>query len=117
MSNFTPLVTKTYDFDGDKVTVIFARLKRKDMLAVLPAYKRLNDADENSAEKAEAINDILNGIADSLPGYVKELTGLNDSKGNAITIETVVDEMYFMKLSSLIAADMMAESSIPGGNV
>ena len=117
MSNFTPLVKKQYEYDGDTVNVTFSRLLRKDMLNVLPAFMRLNKAEEGSDEYAEGINDVLNKIADILPSYVKELTGLTDADGKTIDIDTVVNEMYFMKLCSLIALDVISESSIPGGNV
>ena len=116
MSNFTPLVNKQYEYDGDTIHVTFSRLLRKDMLNVLPAFLRLNKAEEGSDEYAEGINDVLNEIADILPGYVKEFTGLNDTEGNAIDIDTVVNEMYFMRLCSLIALDVIAESGIPQGN-
>jgi hypothetical protein len=118
MSNFTPLVTKEYEFDGDKVTVIFTRLKRKDMLSALPAFKKLNDMDEDDdgAEKQEVINDVLNGIADVIPDYVKTISGLVDADGDDVPIETVAEEMYFMRLCAQIAMDIMRESTVPGGN-
>ena len=117
MSNFTPLVERTYEFEGDTVKVVFSRLRRKDMLAAMPAFKRLNDLDEDAPERMEAVNDILNDIADSLPNYVKEVSGLTASDGSAVDIKTIVEEMYFMKLCAEIATDVMSESSAQGGNV
>lgn len=117
MSNFTPLVNKTYEFDGDTVHVTFARLRRKDMLTVLPVFSKLKDSEENSEEWTEGINDVLNELADLLPDYVKEFKGLLDSEGNAIEIGTVAVEMYFMKLSAMIAMDLIKESGVPGGEV
>jgi len=116
MSNFTPLVDKEYEFDGDTIKVTFSRLLRKDMLNVLPAFLSLSKAEEGGEVYTESINEVLNNIADILPGYVKEFSGLNDSKGDPIDIETVVNEMYFMRLCSLIALDVIAESGVPGGN-
>jgi hypothetical protein len=116
MSNFTPLVTKEYDFDGDKVKVTFSRLLRKDMLNVMPAFAKLNAAGEGSRDHDDAVNDILNGLADSLPHCVKSFTGLNDSTGSPISIETVVGEMYFMRLCVLISMDVVKESGAPKGN-
>ena len=119
MSNFTPLVERTYEFEGDSIKVVFARLRRKDMLAAMPAFKKLMDAEEaKDAElKSAAINDVLNIIAEVLPEYVKSVEGLKDSEGNDIGIKTVADEMYFMGLCAQIATDIMGESSVPGGNV
>jgi len=115
MSNFTPLVNKEYQFDGDTVKVQFRRLNRKDMLAAMPAFKKLRDA-ETEDENNEAINDLLNDIADLLPNYVISLEGLTDADNGEVTIETVVNEMYFMRLCALIAVDVMKESSVSGGN-
>jgi len=116
MSNFTPLVTKEYDFDGDHIKVTFSRLTRKHMLAAMPAFKRMADSDEDSPERIEVINDVLNDIVDVIPKYVKSFDGLNDAEGNHIGIEIVINDMYFMRLAVLIASDMMRESSVPGGN-
>lgn len=115
MSNFTPMVTKEYEFDGDTVKVVFSRLNRKDMLSAMPAFKRLRDADGEDANN-EAVNDLLNDIADLLPQYVKSIEGLVDAEGNAVSIDVVVNEMYFMRLCALIAVDVMRESSATGGN-
>ena len=71
MSNFTPLVNKEYEYDGDNISITFSRLLRKDMLNVLPAFLKLNKAEEGSEEYGEAVNEVLNNIADVLPGYVK----------------------------------------------
>ena len=115
MSNFTPLVNKTYEFDGDTVNVQFRRLNRKHMLAAMPAFKKLRDAEGSDDNTHEAINDLLNDIADLLPEYVTTFEGLNDANNNVVGIETVINEMYFMRLCALIAVDVMRESSVSGG--
>ena len=116
MSNFTPLVTKEYEFEGDKVKVTFKRLTRKQMLDAIPLMNKINDlnsndADLESTESLTAINDFLNDIIDELPSSVIELEGLNDADGNAVSITTVVDDMYFMKLAALICMDVVRESA------
>jgi len=117
MSNFTPLVEREYEFDGDAIKVTFARLKRKHMMSSLPAMSklanaRMNEGDPVTGEQQEAINDILNNLADILPEYVKEFSGLNDVEGNAISINIVVEDMYFMRLCAMIAMDVVRESSV-----
>jgi len=116
MSNFTPTVSKQYEFDGDTVNVVFSRLLRKDMLTVLPIFLKLNKAEEDTDEYREGINDILNALADVLPNYVSKFEGLDDAEGNPIAIDQVVNEMYFMSLCALIAIDLIQESGVPGGN-
>ncbi len=131
MSNFTPLVEKEYEWDGDVIKVKFKRLKRKDMLLVFPALKQLNavkDAKEGDEgvmmvdgtavmveDISNAMNDILDVLLEKLPDYIVEFEGLVDSENKPITIETVADEFYFMKLCSMIVMDMVTESSFKGG--
>jgi len=115
MSNFTPTVNKQYTFDGDTVNIVFSRLLRKDMLTVLPTFLKLNKSEEDSDERGELVNEVLNKLADVLPNYIKEMDGLNDSEGNSISIDSVVNEMYFMQLSAQIAMDLIKESGVPGG--
>ena len=116
MSNFTPLVTKEYDFDSDHVTVTFSRLRRRDMLSAMPKFLQLTKLGEDDPARGELITDVLNDIADKIPEYVKSIDGLIAKDGTAVTIDTVVDDMYFMRLAMLISTDMMRESTIPGGN-
>lgn len=131
MSNFTPLVEKKYEWDGDIVMVKFRRLKRKDMLLVFPALKELGAAKDvkegddgvimvdGTGVKVEDIsnvmNDILDILLDKLPDYIVEFEGLVDAENKPITIETVADEFYFMRLCSMIVMDMVSESSFKGG--
>ena len=126
MSNFTPLVIQEYEFEGDKVSIQFSRLKRKDMIDAMPALKRMSDAKPDEGEDAtveqeealsEAINDVLNSIVDVIPGYVSEFTGLNDTEGNPVPIETVCAEFYFMKLAIKIAVGVMEASAGKEGKV
>ena len=114
MSNFTPLVAKQYEFEGDTVKVSFARLKRKDMLKLMPIIQRMQRA-EDDAQKGEAIAEMLTDSLKLLPDYVVEFEGLTDSHGNQIDIETVADDMYFMQLASDIVGDLMNESAVGMG--
>lgn len=117
MSNFTPLVTRTYEFEGDTITVKFSRLKRKHMLNAMPALSNLNAAEDEVAKNV-ALNEFLNDVIDVIPEYVKEFNGLNDSEGNAISIETVIDDFYFLKLAAEMSMDMVKESApLMEGNV
>ena len=114
MSNFTPLVAKQYEFDGDKVHVKFSRLKRKDMLKLMPAIQRMQKA-EDDEKKSEAIGELINESLCFLPEYVREMNGLVDAEGKPIGIETVAEDMYFVELATSIIGDLMNESSIGMG--
>ena len=117
MSNFTPLVTQEFEFEGDKIIVVFSRLKRKHMLAAMPAFKRITDAEDNEEIKQEAISDVLNIVVDFLPEYVTSFEGLNDAEGNPVTIQMVCEEFYFMHLVAQIAMSMLSTSSGKEGKV
>jgi hypothetical protein len=113
MSNFTPLVNQEFEFEGDTIKVTFSRLLRKHMLAAMPLMKKLADAQDKEDEqgKQDVINDILNEIVDVIPEYVKSFEGLNDAEGDAISIETVCSEFYFMKLAAEITTSVLVASS------
>lgn len=110
MSNFTPLVEKEYEFEGDNVKIRFARLKRVHMLRALPAFYEIADKtdDENFLSKA---GHLLGDIIDEIPGYVKEFEGLKDANGEPVSIMTVCEDFYFTRLAMQIAMDMVKESA------
>jgi len=112
MSNFTPLVKQEFEFQGDSIKVTYSRLKRADMLKVLPLMKALEGDDTNQ----EVINEILELLIETIPSYVKSFSGLTDAEGNDVKIETVVDEFYFLPLAAQIALRMIKDSSATEGN-
>ena len=114
MSNFTPLVKREFDFQGDTVKVSYSRLKRLDMLKVLPVMQKLGNPENPNQD---AVQEILELLIESLPGYVKDFSGLVDSEGQSIEIQAVVDEFYFMPLAAQIAVQMITDSSATEGKV
>ena len=109
MSNFTPLVTRKYTFEGDEVVVTFARLKRKHMMELLP---HLGDLKVKDLKK---LTNVLNIAADFLPEYITSLQGLKDSEGKEISTAVVCEEVYFMQLAIEILMDLINESMIMDG--
>lgn len=117
MSNFTPQVYKEYEFDGDTVKVTFSRLKRKHMLRATPAINKLQSMEDvPDSEKFGAMADVLDSIIDAIPEYVHEFEGLTDSQGQPVSIQTVVDDFYFLELASRLAGDMVEASAPLIGN-
>jgi hypothetical protein len=100
MSNFTPLVKKEYEFEGDTVSVAFCRMKRKHTLRLLPIIQNLSKANNSEDAKFQeaAQSDLLEKLTDILPEHVKEFSGLKDSDGNPIDFNTVIDDSYFFNL-------------------
>ena len=110
MSNFTPLVNHEFKFQGDVVKVTYSRLKRTEMLKVLPLFKKVED----SENQADVVNEILELLIDSIPDYVKAFSGLIDAEGNQVAIDQVVSGFYFLNLAAEIAMQMIRDSSPKG---
>lgn len=121
MSNFTPLVTKKFSFEGDEVTVKFARLKRKHMLKMLPLMTKFSDTvdgideDGMSPAQAELVQDVMAELGDRAGEYIKSLEGLTDAAGNPITVEQFTEDSYFMTLFADLLVEMMEASVGPSG--
>jgi hypothetical protein len=117
MSNFTPLVKKTYQFEGDIVEVTFARLKRKHMLKIIPHISAMTKAQEDAdqAAIADTTTTMLNIIIDALPEYVTEINGLTSKEGGNVGLEDITNEMYFMGLATDICMDILNESTVMDG--
>jgi hypothetical protein len=119
MSNFTPLVAQQFTFGDETINVKFSRFKRKDVLKLMPVIQRMkvdddsdDDSDEVKEARSEAMNDLITESFAVLPDYIKEFDGLTDADGNALGIETVIDEMYFISLATEIVMAIMNESVV-----
>lgn len=117
MSNFTPLVKKDYEFAGDKVYVSFSRLKRKDMLNIMPLMSAISKSQKEGNDDAntEAVSAMINTVLDLLPGYVSSFTGLKTADGEDISIEQASESMYFIDLTTDIVTDLIDESLVLQG--
>jgi hypothetical protein len=113
MSKFTPLVKRTYEFQGDSISVSFRRLTRKHVLGFMPKVIAAQHCE--GAEQLQAQNEMLNDLVDLLPQYVEEFTGLRDTDGNAVQFDTVVSEIFFIDLVTEIGTDLMNESMVMDG--
>lgn len=112
MSNFTPLVQYSTEFDGDKLTMNLARLKRKDMLKLTP-YVMDAETGEGKINMTELI-DVASGF---IHEYVSAFEGLTDARGNVLKFQDVVDEVYFMGLLSDIITKVFEISNITEADV
>jgi len=112
MSNFTPLVKQEFEFQGDAVKITYSRLKRAEMLKVLPLMTSLKGEDTEQS----VVHEILELLIESLPNYVESFSGLTDAEGNDVEIGTVCDEFYFLPLAAQIALQMIKDSSATEGN-
>lgn len=115
MSKFTKQINKTYEFDGDKVTITMKRLKRKDAIKLAP-YMVEPDKDGKVSMKFEDSLLFVDKACEVLSTHVTTMTGLFDSDSEVITKEEVFGdgtETYFMSLISEVIGDLM-EASFTG---
>jgi hypothetical protein len=117
MSNFTPTVSKTYKFEGDTITVEFSRLKRMDVLMMMPKVQQAAalQIEKDEAGAATLNNEVLNDLLTVLPDYVKKFDGLTYENGEPIKFEDAVNEMYFIDLITDIGMDVMNSSMVVEG--
>jgi hypothetical protein len=117
MSNFTPTVSKTYKFEGDTITVEFSRLKRMDVLMMMPKVQQAAalQIEKDEAGAATLNNEVLNDLLTVLPDYVKKFDGLKYENGEPIKFEDAVNEMYFIDLITDIGMDVMNSSMVVEG--
>jgi hypothetical protein len=111
MSNFTPSVKFSTEFDGDTVTMSLYRLKKKHMMKMMPIIARQVSLSANDSEDEVSINltemleaeGELSIIAESfIHEYVKDLSGLLSADGEKIDFETVLEQSYFQPLVAQI---------------
>ena len=111
MSKFSLTDKFETTFEGDVIHVVMSKLKRKDYLKITPFVK----IDEVTKEVKMSFNDeqtFLDVAADLLPTYVENFDGLKDDNGKPIEVKTVVEHVYFLKLTSELVSQLMKNSGL-----
>lgn len=111
MGNFTKDITKSYEFDGDKINVTMQRLKRADAMSLAPYMKQTSDGVAMSFKDQV---EFIDAAANVLPNCVTNITGLiiDGAEASFEEAKVIYTEMYFMPLISQIVRDLVAESFI-----
>jgi len=99
MSKYTPMVEFQTVFEEDTVTMKLKQLSRKTFLGWMPYFSK-TDAKGNLSPEDTLL--LVNEAADILTEHVVDFKGLRDVNGDAIALEIVVEEVYFIELVSLI---------------
>jgi len=119
-------ITGSFSFDGDTVTVQAQRLKQQDMaeLAGFLDYAAKQAEALGPEERAKgtvtlSVRDMfgsdqgfMNAARDVLPRRVTQLTGLTDEEGQPLTLEDIIEEVYFMPLLSEVLGWLVSSSFI-----
>lgn len=114
MSNFTPLVKFSLEFEGDSISMDLRRLKREAILKLSP-YLTTNEQGKVTGLSFEDQTKFTNVMIEILPSYVTNFSGLVDAIGNLISLEDMIQEAYFQSLVSHIVSKLLLISSPDGG--
>jgi len=109
MSGFTARVHFTTEFDGDTVSMQLGRLSTRHIMQMMPHFEDALDS-ENKPGLKFALNselEVSRVATEFLPEYVYDFSGLKDSDGNAVSLETAISAWYFNQLISSILRKLM----------
>ena len=111
MSQFTPLVSYETEFEGDRITMNLRRLQRKDMQKLTP-YMHAEDGGTKITFSDQM--EFSNMAMDLLPVYVSNFQGLTNSAGEPMSIESIIDEVYFSSLLQELVVEIFSISRLSG---
>lgn len=111
MSGYVRNTEFSIEFDGQTVKGALAPLSLPDLLRL-------------EAKEVDTDADAAKVLADILPAYVKDFTGVTDAAGTPMTIQEVCSAAYFIELSMGISRKLVqaakpanpAKPSVPSGS-
>jgi len=106
MSGFERNFKHVIEFDGDSVEFTLTGLTRKDVILLTPLFVKVSE--DISEEDA---NTLASAFINVVKPHIEGMTGLKDKQGNAIDVDTMIENQYFFKLSSGIANYLMEKSN------
>lgn len=111
MSNFTPKVHETIEYDGDTVTFDLRRMLKEDVLETAPYTPQ---PDENGVVRVDPEKNVklINCVIDMLPKYVDNFKGLTNAEGIVVPFDEMYAEGYFYTLQ-IEMASRLYECSFP----
>jgi len=106
MSNYTPSMTLTTEFEGDSVVIKLRRIKRTHVMSMMPYMKRLPGTDDFEPDESK-FSEMFDTICSWIEEYIESITGLVDTENNPININTIIEEQYFFPLLQEIAMKLL----------
>lgn len=100
MSGYVRETELDEDFQGEKVTGRLAALELPDLLQLQSAQVA---TDEDAAKV----------LAEIVPKYVKDFSGLTAKDGTTVSISEVCSKAYFLRLSMAIGRKLVAAATPP----
>lgn len=108
MSKYTPTFSSQKEFDGDQVSVEFRRMKRKHMMLIA-------SKSEINADGKSVIRGTPDELLDTMASVIKECVvsvDLLDANGTAVSIDTIIEDLYFFDLAMWMLNELMSNSRI-----
>lgn len=112
MSKFTKQIKRTYQFEGDEITIIMGRLKRKDAIKLAP-YMTEPDKDGIVKMRFEDSMMFADVSCDILKKYISSMSGMVDADGHTQSIDDIFGEeggTYYMNLVAEVMGDLLDAS-------
>lgn len=114
MSNYVRSTLFKATFEGDEITARIKPIKRKDVLKLQPVFEKLPSKEElEKGAGGPELLDVATKLAEVLPEYVTEFTGLNDAAGAPIGLIEVCEESCFNILVLQLGTALLGTAVIP----
>jgi hypothetical protein len=108
MSNYVPLIVYKTTFQDDEVTATMEPLSRGAFMAMQHEMEKARVVDDPHQKNMAVYVQAVSVLTVSL----KKIDGLRDTNGNAVSMETVLDKVFFMQLVNELFGEMMARSTL-----
>ena len=109
MSSFTKEIQLgPFEFDGDSITLVVRRLKRKDLKKIQPFL--MSDGKGSITVDPLQSLDMIDSIAPILPKRVISVSGFSPESETEKALEIILDESYFLNLLVDMITQLMEKS-------
>lgn len=114
MSRYMPTFSRKTTFDGDEVTAVFKQVPKSLMMQ---ASELVEMRDGKAQPRSDvSVERTMKHVDDVVRDSLNSLSGLKDSEGNAISIETVLRDSYFIDLVQWAYTQATSGSTLTEGD-
>ena len=111
MGNFTPRISFTIEFDGDKIEFHCARLKRTHMRALAPFIPEPGPDGQVTGDVAENL-DLLSAFLDVLPELKPAMNGMKSDDGVDTALTDILNEFYYTDFFAAVLGRVIDASQL-----
>lgn len=110
MSNYLPKKPQTLEYEGDIITFEVSSMDRQDFQKMVPFMDQQEDGTIKMSFKDKMV--FAEQLSTFLPTYIHNFVGLKDGNGDAVALEVVVKDTYFMDLAQKLLTLIFAASKM-----